>query len=550
MKRNHLSRFTTLLATCLLAACAPVDLDAPEGEQTSDGSAALAGPITWRGSSVSALDATTGAGTSIAVAKPAGTVAGDVEVAVVTSYHWVTVSPPSGWSLVKAQTDTGATVANSGVGTSVFVRVAGQSEPGSYTFGLSGNARAVATIQAYANVDTQNPIDAVASAGETTAKTQHLTPSLSTSANGAVLMGIYGILSPTEPASVTSAIAHERVDRSTGNAGSWGIGLAVYDSDPRSGPAAEGGRAAVSSSATDTATMTLLALRPKGGAVVSTLFGASFSPHSAAHFDQLNTMFGDMGVTRSFDNGNGVGPFLNTYQAQDVARGAASAFSFKYPPSEVVAGQHDAALQNFFQGIEDDHPVYWTYWHEPDDELYVDHTFTPSAYRAAWAHIKQIANQVKASRPNLKAYATLIIMEYSMRPNVAPSRPLLGANGMYPGDNVIDIFGVDVYNSEANSGGVADAATSFGKVIDFAQAHGKPWAIGELGSCPVQGDAQGRATFLRESIQYWISRSYPPVYAAYFNVDWPLTCDYRLDGDAPAKQVWRDAVVNGLGAFD
>jgi len=35
-----------------------------------------------------------------------------------------------------------------------------------------------------------------------------------------------------------------------------------------------------------------------------------------------------------------------------------------------------------------------------------------------------------------------------------------------------------------------------------------------------------------------------------FNVDWPSSCDYRLDGDAPAKQVWRDAVVNGLGAFD
>lgn len=56
--------------------------------------------------------------------------------------------------------------------------------------------------------------------------------------------------------------------------------------------------------------------------------------------------------------------------------------------------------------------------------------------------------------------------------------------------------------------------------------------------------------FLRESIQYWISRSYPPVCGAYFNVDWPSSCDYRLDGDAPAKQVWRDAVVNGLGAFD
>jgi hypothetical protein len=549
MKRNHLSRFITILATSLLAACASAD---PEAEELSTNGDALMKPITWRNSSVSTLDATTGAGSSIAVNKPAGTVAGDVEVAVVTSYHWVTVSPPSGWSLVKTQTDTGTTVAGSGVGTSVFVRVAGQSEPGSYTFKLSGKARAVATIQAYANVDTQNPIDVVVSAGETTAKTQHKTPSLSTTANGAVLLGIFGILSPKEPASATSTMAHERVDRSTGDAGSWGIGLAVYDSNPRPGPATESGRAAESSSATDTATMTLLALRSKGGVAVSTRFGSSFSPHSNERYDQIINMFGDVGVARSFDGGKGVGPFLN-FQAQDMARGAASAFSFQYQPLEVLAGKHDAALKSFFQGIEDDHPVYWTYWHEPDDELYVDQKFTPSEYRAAWARIKKIADEVKASRPNLKAYATLIIMAYSMSPTIAPSRPLLGPNGMYPGDDVIDVFGVDAYNNawdeEKDNDKLADPEKQFGKVIDFALEHDKPWAIGELGSCPVPGNAQVRPTYLREAIKYWIARKYPPVYAAYYNVDLAF-CDYRLDSDAPAKQVWRDAVVNGLGAFD
>jgi hypothetical protein len=540
---------STLLAASasLLGGCAPVDADALDGELTASSSAALASPITWRGSSVKALDQATGPGTSIAVAKPAGTVSGDVEVAVVASYRWVTVTAPSGWTLVKAQTDTG-TIANAGVGTSVFVRVAGANEPVSYSFALSGSARAVATIQAYANVDTSNPIDVVASAAESASRTTHTTPSVLTTQGGAVLMGIFGVLSPLEPASNTSTMSHERVDRSSGNARSWGVGLAVYDSSPRSTEGSEAGRAAVSSSATDTAAMTLLALRPKA-ATAETLFGVAFFPRDDARYDEMTTMFGDLGVRRSFDDGNGVSPFLNTYQAQDVAHGAASAYSFKYPPAQVTAGQHDVALRSFFQGIEDNHPVYWTYWHEPDDELYVDRIFTPSAYRAAWAHIKQIANQEKASRPNLEAYATLIIMEYSMWPSNAPSRPLTGPNGMYPGDDVIDVFGVDVYNPAANDGGVGDAAEKFGKVIDFAQQHGKPWAVGELGSCLVSGDPQGRATFITQSVEYWIDRDYPPVYASYFNRDWPK-CDYRIDNDAAARQVWRSAVLNGLAAFD
>lgn len=501
-------------------------------------------PITWRSSSEKALNQNTGPATSIVIPKPLGVIAGDVEIAVIASYHSVTVSPPTGWSAVKVQTDTGTTIPQSGVRTSVFRRVAGTSEPTTYTFTFSSSARAVATIQAYANVDPQNPIDAVASAAKSAVSTQHQTPPLTTTTNGTLLMSIYGILNPTEPASVTSQMLHERLDRSSGNAGSWGIGLAVYDSDPRMGPMKEGGRAAVSSSATDSAAMTLLALRPKApGATM--LFGASFFPHDNARYDQLNTMFGNMGVSRSFDERTGVGPFLNTYQQQDLARGAASAYSFKYPPSEVTAGKHDVALESFFRGIVDNHPVYWTYWHEPDDEIFkAPTTFTAAAYRAAWTHIKQIADKVKVSRPNLDAYATLIIMEYSMRPGTM--RPW---QDMYPGADVIDVFGVDVYNPLAASGGIMDAATQFGKVIDFAKQQGKPWAVGELGSCPVQGNLQGRATYLRNAIQYWISRNYPPVYASYFNLSWPV-CDYRLESDAPAKQVWRDAVTSGLGAFD
>ncbi len=288
---------------------------------------------------------------------------------------------------------------------------------------------------------------------------------------------------------------------------------------------------------------------PSSTGNLDTLFGASFQPHDAAGHDALNSLFGTMGMTRSFDGSSGVNPFINSYQPMDIARNAVSAYSFKYPPLDVITGKHDADLTRFFQAIKDDHVTYWTYWHEPDDEMYKTNTFTPTQYRDAWAHIKTIANGVKASRPKMIAYATLIIMEYSMTPPIAPSRPLLGANGMYPGDNVIDVFGVDVYNTGTeSSGNIKSPDVQFGKVIDFAEAHGKKWAIGEFGSCPVKGNPNGRATYLSQAISYWKSRNNAPVYAAYFNLEWP-TCDYRLENDAAATAVWKKAVTQGVKAF-
>ena len=286
----------------------------------------------------------------------------------------------------------------------------------------------------------------------------------------------------------------------------------------------------------------------KQAAVATTRFGAAFNPHSATRLEQLAGEWGGMQVTRSYDGGSGVKPFLNTYQPMDVAHNAASAYSFKYSPSEVTAGTHDAEVRSFFQGIADNHPVYWTYWHEPDDEIFKNHTFTATAYRDAWAHLRAIHDSVKQARgAAMQTFATFICMEYSMRPNIAPSRPLTGSNGMYPGDAVIDVFGVDSYNAAA-PGGVTDAATQFGKVIDFAQQHGKPWAIGELGSIDVTGTANGRATYLKNAISYWKSRGSEPAYVAYFDLVYGGN-DYTFDDDAAATKVWHDAVTLGYSAF-
>lgn len=354
---------------------------------------------------------------------------------------------------------------------------------------------------------------------------------------------------PTAPGA-TLAIVAQASGTTAGTVTSFDVSSAVQANGTVSFvlEVAQGATVSFASREAGAATAPNLKITYDVSAPATTAFGAGYSPHTDARYGELATQFGALKVVRSYDGSSGVSPFLNTYQAQDVAHGATSAYSFKYAPAEVIAGKHDTELKQFFAGIKDGHTVYWTYWHEPDDELYKTHSFTPTDYRAAWAHIKSIADAAKAARPMLKALATLIIMEYSMRPNVTASRPLLGPNGMYPGDGVIDVFGVDAYNADATSGGTLDPATQFGKVIDFAQQHGKPWAIGEFGSCPVAGDANGRATYMTNAIKYWKSRQSVPAYVAYFDLDWPV-CDYRLDTDAKATAVWHNAVSVGLSAF-
>lgn len=128
-----------------------------------------------------------------------------------------------------------------------------------------------------------------------------------------------------------------------------------------------------------------------------TLFGAAFNPHDTTRHAALVSQWGGMQVVRSYDGSSGVTPFLKTYESEDVGWGAASAYSFKYPPSEVLAGTDDADLQSFFEGIADGHVVYWTYYHEPDDQI---SKTRPSPLRTTAPRGLTSAPSPTASRPS------------------------------------------------------------------------------------------------------------------------------------------------------
>ena len=49
-------------------------------------------------------------------------------------------------------------------------------------------------------------------------------------------------------------------------------------------------------------------------------------------------------------------------------------------------------LEHFFDTAPTGHPIYYVYYHEPEDNI-AHGEFTAADYKAAWAHVVALANQ-------------------------------------------------------------------------------------------------------------------------------------------------------------
>src|SRR2546422_1202469 len=120
-------------------------------------------PIVTRGKSRAGIS---GSGT-LTVNKPTGVVSGDLLIAAI-SVRAAAPATPSGWTLIWCQYSSsgsgsgGSTCpgATPTVSLAVYRKVAGASEPASYSWTVANKAEGI--ISAYYNVDTSNPIDATA----------------------------------------------------------------------------------------------------------------------------------------------------------------------------------------------------------------------------------------------------------------------------------------------------------------------------------------------------------------------------------------------------
>ncbi|WP_176611712.1 DNRLRE domain-containing protein [Actinomadura sp. WMMB 499] len=199
--------------------------------------------------------------------------------------------------------------------------------------------------------------------------------------------------------------------------------------------------------------------------------------------------------------------------------------SFKMNPRDILAGKHDRKMTRWFAEAPDDRDVYWTYYHEPEDNI-AKGEFSAADYRAAWRRLAGLAD--RADNPRLKA--TLVLMSWSLE---AESKR--NWRDYYPGKDAIDVLGWDTYNLAKDR--YQTPAEMYSKVLEVSEEEGLPFGVAETGAHLIPGDGGAqRAAWLRSMTRYLEQKN--ALWVAYFDLDWP-TGDFRLL-DSASIDAWND----------
>jgi hypothetical protein len=202
--------------------------------------------------------------------------------------------------------------------------------------------------------------------------------------------------------------------------------------------------------------------------------------------------------------------------------------SFKALPTTILSGADDSALRHFFDSAPSGHPIYYSYYHEPEDNIAAGQ-FKLADYKAAWARLVAIADA--AHKPEL--HSTLILMSWDL---VRASHR--NWKDYLPAGKIISTLGWDAYpvGSATNVHPQLTPASGFmGPAIAASKSVGLPYGFPEFGL----SIAHGRAAWLT-SVGRYIMRS-GALFASYFNGNdqYPTL---QLT-DAPSIAVWRGFVA-------
>jgi hypothetical protein len=252
------------------------------------------------------------------------------------------------------------------------------------------------------------------------------------------------------------------------------------------------------------------------------LFGTSIN---GTDLGQETSEFGHMAIVRVYYPGL---PGANAWTTGlPAANKSAVIVSFKALPTTILSGQDDAALSHFFATAPTGNPIYWSYYHEPEDNI-ADGEFTLADYKAAWAHVVSLANA--AHNPDL--HSTLILQGYDFSPSSHRSW-----KDYLPGGGIISTLGWDTYppGSAKNQNPVAAAPDTFmAQEIAAAKSVGLPYGFAEFGL----STAAGRPAWLTDVGNYLMHSG--AVFATYFNgnAQYPTL---KLT-DAASVAVWKGFV--------
>ncbi len=270
--------------------------------------------------------------------------------------------------------------------------------------------------------------------------------------------------------------------------------------------------------------------KPPTASKGSTLFGASVYTGDGTSFAtalaRSNANYGGLKVVRVFFPG-----MPSAWPGKAGSTGGPIVVSFKASPQQVVSGSLDGFFRNWFANAPRDRDIYWTNFHEPEDNI--EHgEFTAGQYREALRRLDSLADA--AGNPRL--HTTTIWMCYTLR-----SGSHRDWHDYYPGNDVVDVMGWDCYSNPSDKRIYLDPEGLLGDLRRVSESQGKPWGIGEYGSEVAAGDdGTGRAQWLKQSAAYF--RDHGALFVNYFDAhhgdhEWRLL-------DAPSRAAWK-SVVSG-----
>ena len=115
-----------------------------------------------------------------------------------------------------------------------------------------------------------------------------------------------------------------------------------------------------------------------GSPAGDTLFGASVYENGRTWTDAVadsHATYGGMEVVRVFYPG-----LPSAWPGRAGQVGGPIVVSFKANPADVLSGKHDAYLSQWFASAPKNRDIWWTYWHEPEDDV-EDGNFTAQQWR-------------------------------------------------------------------------------------------------------------------------------------------------------------------------
>jgi hypothetical protein len=200
------------------------------------------------------------------------------------------------------------------------------------------------------------------------------------------------------------------------------------------------------------------------------LWGAASDSLSGADFPQDDAAFGPLTIRRSY---NGEAPGMPaSWEAcnagVDVGK-RASCWSGKPSITAMANGSLDSQTLNFLRSIPKSHLAFVTIWHEGDSKIRSGQ-FSLATYKAAFKRFCELVKQVQSEGWS-RLYTIQILTTWS------GTNPQAGTTyaDTWPGDGLVDVFGVDGYSH------VGSGASLWGPAVAFATSKGIPWAVPEIG---------------------------------------------------------------------